>query len=328
MSAQILISGASGFLGKHLVEQLRARGDGPLRLLNYGPCPWEAAEDREILDGDITRSDDVERAMEGCRQVYHLAGAVSRDPRDKRKLYEIHVGGTRNVCEAALKYRPERVLAVSSSGTVAVSKAPRLWTEADGYRVDLPPHWHYYLSKIEAEKLAFDYQRRKGLPIVVANPALLLGPGDDLGSSTGDVALFLQGKVMAAPLGGMSFVDARDAAAGLIAAMERGQVGERYLMGVANWSFREFLDRLGQVTGIRPPLFQPPLSFSLWSARLLRRILPLVGGSFPMDDVTIEMSSWYWYCDSTKAERELGFRPRDPMETLRDTVDYIRSRSS
>jgi len=328
MAAPILITGASGFLGKHLVEQLRARGEGPLRLLNYGPCPWETAEDLEILDGNITKRDDVERAMQGCQQVYHLAGTVSRDPRDKKKLYDIHVGGTQNICEAAMKFQPERMVLVSSSGTIAASRDPRVWTEADGYRVDVPAHWHYYLSKIEAEKMAFDYARRSSLPIVVVNPALLLGPGDDLGSSTGDVVLFLQGSVMAVPLGGMSFVDARDAAAGLIAAMERGQPGERYLMGVANWSFRRFLEVLSEMTGVRPPLLQLPLSASLWSARLLRRLLPLVGGSFPMDDATIEMSSWFWYCDSSKAVRELGFRPREPMQTLRDTVDYIRTHAA
>jgi len=327
MAAPTLITGASGFLGKHLVEQLRARGDGPLRLLNYGSCPWEASDELEILDGDITNPDDVERAMEGCRQVYHLAGAVSRDPRDKWNLYDIHLGGTRNVCESAKRHQPERLLVVSSSGTIAAGKEPRLWTEEDGYRVDLPAHWHYYLSKIYAEKMAFDYARR-GLPIVVANPALLLGPGDDLGSSTGDVEMFLRGKLVAIPSGGMGFVDARDAATGLIAAMERGRVGERYLLGAANWTFRRFLDSLSEVSGIRSPIFQPSPRFSLWSARLMRRVLPLVGGEFPLDDVTVEMSSWFWYCDSSKAERELGFRPRDPMETLRDTVEYSRSRAA
>jgi len=328
MPGPILVTGASGFLGKHLIERLRALSVGPLRLLNYGPCPWQAGEGLEILEGDITRREDVERAMEGCRQVYHLAGAVSRNPRDKWKMYDIHIGGTRNVCEAALRHHPERLLIVSSAGTVAADREPRVCSEADGYRVDLPAHWHYYLSKIYAEKMAFDYGRRHGLPIVVVNPALLLGPGDDLGSSTGDVELFLQGQVMGVPRGGACFVDARDAAAGLVAAMESGQTGERYLLGAVNWTFRRFLDGLSEITGIQSPRFQPSLAVSLWSARVLRRVLPLVGRSFEMDDVSIEMSSWYWYCDSSKAARELGFRTRDPMETLRETVEYARARAT
>lgn len=326
MSRPILITGASGFLGKHLVEQLRAQRAGTLRILNYGPCPWEPAADLEILEGDITRSEDVDRAMEGCGEVYHLAGVVSRDPSDKTKLYDIHVGGCRNVCEAATRHRPRRAVVVSTSGTVAVSPEPRLWKESDGYRDELPSHWHYYLSKIEAERLVLEYARRHALPVVVANPALLLGPGDDLGSSTNDVALFLKGQVMAVPRGGMCFVDARDAAAGLIAAMRSGRTGERYLLGGANWTFRQFLDSLGEITGIRPPRLEPPPWLSLWSGRVLRKLMPLAGRQFPMDDVTVEMSAWYWFVDSSKAVDELGFRARDPMETLRDTVNYIRAR--
>lgn len=328
MAKPILITGASGFLGKHLVEQLKANGDTPpLRILNYGPCPFQQTPGLELIDGDITRREDVEGAMEGCEQVYHLAGAVSRDPRDDWKMYDIHIGGTRNICEAALKHRLEKIVVVSSSGTVAVSKEPVVHDENSGYKVDVAGSWAYYLSKIYTEKLALDYARRHELPIVVACPALLLGPGDDLGSSTGDIALFLEGQVMALPLGGMCFVDARDAAAGLIGAMRSGRAGERYLLGGVNWTFKQIIERVAEISGKRPPFLQPSLRFSRISARILRRLLPLVGGAFKMDDVTIEMSSHFWYFDSGKAASELGFRARNPMETLRDTVADIRRRN-
>ncbi|MCP5117819.1 MAG: NAD-dependent epimerase/dehydratase family protein, partial [bacterium] len=212
--------------------------------------------------------------------------------------------------------------------TIAVSTESKVFTEADGYRTEVPADWHYYHSKIRAEKLALDYARRDGLPIVVANPALLLGPGDDLGSSTGDIALFLKGQVMAIPPGGMCFIDARDAAAGLIAAMRSGRVGERYLLGGVNWKFSELMKQLGNLTGIRPPLLKSPLRISLWSAPLLRRLLPLVGRSFDMDDVTIKMSAYFWFFDSAKAKEELGVETRDPIETLRDTVEYIRQHAA
>ena len=329
MSEPILITGATGFLGRHLVSHLRSAPDCPtLRIFSYGPCPWAGQPGFEVIDGNIFDREQVTRAMEGCRQVYHLAGAVSRDPRDDWKMYDIHIGGTRNICEAAIVHRPEKIVAVSSSGTIAVSKQPEVLDETAGYPLELIGEWAYYLSKVYAEKMTLDYIRRHELPITIANPALLLGPGDELGSSTGDVANFLDGHVMALPLGGMCFVDARDTAAGLVACMNKGRIGERYLLGGVNWTFKQIIETVAEISGKRPPILQPSLGFSLGSARILRRLMRLVGREFKMDDVTIRMSSHYWYFSSAKAASELGFKTRGPMETLRDTVEDLLKRRS
>lgn len=327
MSKPILITGATGFLGKHLVECLRARpGCPPLRIFSFGPCLWEGRDGFETVDGDICNASQVDRAMEGCGQVYHLAGIVSRDPRDRRRLFDIHVGGTRNICEAALKHRPDKIVCVSSSGSIAVSRKPEILDETADYPLELTRRWPYYASKTEAERLALDFVRRHGLPIVVVNPGLLLGPGDEMGSSTGDIALFLEGQVMALPAGGMCFVDARDAAMGLVLAMEKGRIGERYLLGGPNWSFREIIERVALLSGRPAPKLRLPLGAALWSARILRLLMPLVGREFKMDDETVRMSAHYWYFTSAKAERELGFKARDPMETLRVTVEEVLAR--
>ncbi len=328
MSKPILITGATGFLGKHLVEQLLAQPDcPPLRILSYGPCPFEGREGVEIVEGNVMDAAGVGSVMAGCGQVYHLAGSVSRDPRDNQKMFDIHVEGTRNICEAALRHQPAKIVAVSSSGTIAVSKAPEdILDESAPYPYELIKDWAYYTSKVEAEKVALSYVKEHGLPLVIMNPALLLGPGDDLGSSTGDVALFLEGQVMALPLGGMCFVDARDAARGLILGMEKGRPGERYLLGGANWTFRQVIESVAEISGKKAPVLQPPLWLSLLSARALRRLMPLAGKEFKMDDVTIIMSSHFWYFTSAKAASELGFEARDPMETLRDTVEYLERR--
>lgn len=323
----ILITGATGFLGKHLVERLKEHTDAPLRLLCRGACPWDSDPRIEVVRGDVLRRDDVARAMKGVGQVYHLAGIVSRDPKDKWLLYQAHIDGTRNVCESALAIGSPRVLVASSSGTIAVSREPNVHTEKSGYKHDVVGGWAYYLSKIYTEKLALHYFHEYKLPVVIVNPALLLGPGDDRGSSTGDVELFLKGGVLAIPLGGMSFVDVRDVAPALIAAMDRGRPGERYLLGGPNWTFRKVIEVLSQVSGIAGPKMRLPFSASLWSARLLRSLFPLVGKSFEgLDDDTIRMSALYWYCDSSKAKSELGFESRDPVVTMRETVEDIRRR--
>jgi dihydroflavonol-4-reductase len=325
MSRPILVTGPTGFLGKHLVTQLLESGQTPLRLLSRQPTPWDNSAGVEAIRGDITSAEDVRRAVEGVRAIYHLAGFVSRDPKDALQLYDVHVAGTRHICEAALRCGVEKVVAVSSSGTIAVSQAPVIHDENSGYKNDVLARWPYYLSKIFGEKTALSYYERDRLPVVVVNPALILGPGDDRGSSTGDLALFLEGQFASMPLGGASFVDARDCAAGCIAAMLGGRPGERYLLGGANWTFRRIVEAVAELTQRRPPILEVPVSLSLALAPVLRRTMPWGGRTFKLDDATIEMSAMFWYCTSEKAERELGFRCRDPRETLQDTVrDLLR----
>jgi nucleoside-diphosphate-sugar epimerase len=324
----ILVTGATGFLGKHLVEQLKTQeGSTRLRVLCRGRPAWDKDSRIEVARGDVTSPADVERASEGAEEIYHLAGIVSRDPKDALLLYQTHVEGTRNICEAARRKGVRKLIHVSSSGTIAVSREPVVHDERAGFKHEILGEWPYYLSKIFGEKLALDYFARHRLPVVIVNPSLILGPGDDRNSSTRDVRLFLEGKILAIPGGGLSFVDARDAAAGLIAAMRAGTPGERYLLGAANWMFRELIKNLSEVSGIRGPKFQPSPEFQLRSTRWLRRAHRWAGKTFPLDDESVKMSALFWYCDSAKARAKLGFVTRDPIETLRDTVDDLRTRA-
>jgi dihydroflavonol-4-reductase len=324
----ILVTGATGFLGKHLVEQLRARQIGPLRLLLRGQSIYDNTPDLELVRGDVTDPAAVERAVQGTRAVFHLAGLVSRDPRDRARLFDVHVNGTRHICEAALRHGVERVVIVSSSGTIAVSKKPIIHTEASGFQYDVTRNWGYYASKIAAEELVLDLCRGRALPAVILNPALLLGPGDDRCSSTGDIVHLFEGQILTYPTGGMSFVDARDAAAGTLAALDRGRTGECYLLGGANWTFKRIIQETARIGGIKPPLMSSPTPLARISAPFLRAVMPVIGRKFTLDDETIQLSGHFWYCDSSKAERELGFHARDPLETLRDTVIDLRMRGA
>jgi len=322
----ILITGSTGFLGKYLVESLRKQNAGPLRLLCRRTPPWEGQPGIEVVRGDITNAADVDRAVQGAGTIYHLAGFVSRDAKDDARLHETHVEGTRHLCDAALRHQIERVLMVSSSGTIAVSKNPVVHDERSSYKNEEVADWGYYVSKIHAEQLALDYFHRDKLPIVIVNPSLILGPGDELGSSTSDVKMFLEGQFLSLPRGGMSFVDARDCAEGVIAAMKKGRLGERYILGGPNWTFRKLIQHAAEFAKIRAPFLEMPLSLSLAFAPILRKVMPLVGRKFEVDDVTIAMSAMFWYCDSSKAQRELDFEIRDPLLTLRETVEDLQKR--
>ncbi len=160
---------------------------------------------------------------------------------------------------------------------------------------------------------------------MVLNPSLLLGPGDLRLSSTDVVWKFLQRRVPAMPGGGLSFVDVRDAAQAFAAALERGRPGERYLLGGANMTFRELFGRLERLSGVAAPRVTLPAAVNVAGARLLEKLASWRGTEPSIDSPSVEMGERYWYCDSAKAAAELGFAPRDPQETLAETVRWLRA---
>ena len=322
----VLVTGASGFLGRHLVRLL-LESDPQLRVRAFSRSRFPDEHNGRVasVPGDITDPEQVAAALEGADEIYHLAGMVQRTPRDPWSMYRTHVDGTRNLCEAMLKGGARRCVVASSSGTVAVSREAVVHTEESGYKQSVVREWPYYLSKIYQEKQAFWYCEHRKLPIVVVNPSLLLGPGDDRLSSTNDVRLFLKGQIKTVPSGGLNLVDVRDAAGGMLGAMRQGAIGERYLLGGENLTFREWISKTAHLARVSRPRIRLSERAARFGAGVLRRLYPAVGKEFELDDASIRMSSLFWYCDATKAQRDLGFVARPAEETLRVTISYLRS---
>ena len=316
---KLLVTGATGFLGSTLVPLLREAGHHVRALVRSG-APVAGAEP---VKGDVRDPDSVRRALEGVEGLYHLAGLVSRDPADARKMYELHVDGTRNLLTAAARAGLRRIVLASSSGTIGVSRVRRVATEQDDHPIETVGRWPYYLSKIYEEKIAVEFARH-GLPIVILNPSLLLGPGDARMSSTQDIFRFLMGRIPVMPRGGISFVDVRDAAQAFVAALTSGNVGERHLLGAANWEFSEFFERLGRIAHRPPPLLRMPSPLKVAAAHWLERWARDRGREPDLPASDVEMGECWFFIDSSKSERLLGFRPRDPVETLSETVQYVR----
>jgi dihydroflavonol-4-reductase len=241
-------------------------------------------------------------------------------------MYRLHVEGTRALLDAAKAAGVKRFVLASSSGTIGVSKQERLATEADDYPIEVVGRWPYYLSKIYEEKLALEFCAKRGLPVVCLNPSLLLGPGDERLSSTGDIWKFLHKDIPAMPSGGLSFVDVRAAAAMFEVALTAGRPGERYLLGGANMAFTEFFARLSRLSGVAAPRLHLPSRVNLWGTELLERWSSFRGVEPPIDRASVEMGEHWFFVDSSKAAAELGFAPRDPHETLRDTVRWLEAR--
>ncbi|MCA1616323.1 MAG: NAD-dependent epimerase/dehydratase family protein, partial [Acidobacteria bacterium] len=244
-----LVTGGTGFLGRHLLTQLVEAGEKNLRVLTTSAPAWLAGLGVEIVEGSITDAADVARAVGGVGSIYHLAGRVSLDRDGAHEMYKLHVEGTRLLCAAATAAGAREIVLASTSGTLAVSKdggvvSDETWPAP----LDIFSRWPYYASKFYQERAALEHFTGHGRRLVIVNPSLLLGPGDDRLSSTKVVLDFLARKIMAVPGGGLSFVDARDAATVLRVAMRRGRHGERYLVGAANWSFDKFFGRLERLT--------------------------------------------------------------------------------
>lgn len=320
-----LVTGGTGFLGSHLVRQLVAAGERNVRVLATSAPAWLAELGVEAVEGSITDASDVARAVESVERVYHLAGLVSRDERDAHKMYALHVEGTRLLCEAARAASVKSIVLASTSGTIAVTRDGEFVPDEETQPpVDIISRWAYYASKFYQERAALENFDGAGRRLVIVNPSLLLGSGDDRLSSTKVVLDFLARKIRAVPGGGLSFVDARDVAETMQAAMRRGRHGERYLLGAANWTFDKFFGRLERLTKTSAPRFTLPSAVAVKGAKALHSLYRHWNLAPPVEPTEVEMAEHFWYVDSTKAQRELGFNPRDPGETLQETVAYVR----
>jgi dihydroflavonol-4-reductase len=312
------VGGATGFLGAHLVRVLKAEGhELVLASRSGGEVEGVTVQAVDVLDAKA-----VEESARGCDGAFLATGKVSRDRDAGEELHRAHVLGTRGALSGLRTAGVRRVVVASTSGTLAVSgSADQIADETGRVPLELVAMWPYYRSKLYAEREALE-ANSPDFEVILVNPSLLLGPGDLRESSTGDVRLFLERAIPAVPGGGIAFVDVRDAARGMWLAFERGRAGERYILNAKNMTLAAFFQRLERITGVRAPALRMPRSrpLAIGVNRLFAKALRAIGGEPPIDEVSVEMAQYYWYCSADKAERELGFSARDPGETLRETV--------
>ena len=313
-----LVTGATGFLGSHLIDLLDRQS---LRVLVRESRP---ESDVEVVEGSVLDAEAVARALDGVEQIYHFAGKVSRNPDDVRELYRVHVEGTTTLCRAAKRAGVKRIVVASTSGTMAVTEDGEIIPdETAPPPLELIGGWPYYTSKLYQEEAA-KRECEGGPEIVILNPSLLLGPGDKRLSSTEDVLRFLARDIPVIPPGGVNFVDVRDVAEAFRSAMEKGRSGERYLLGGPNWSFKMFFERLERLSKVKGPKVKLPEAMYSIAGMAVDAFYRQLDKAPPVDRVSVEMGRRFWYVDASKAERELDFRARDPYETLHETVAYIK----
>ncbi|MEQ1922306.1 MAG: NAD-dependent epimerase/dehydratase family protein [Pyrinomonadaceae bacterium] len=321
---RILITGGTGFLGTHIVQNFLAYGEKNLKVMASSVPEWMKDAGIKAVEGSVTDRDDVAKACKNVSAIFHLAGKVSRDNDDAAAMNKIHLEGTRILCEAAKEAGVQTMVLASSSGTLAVSEDGQVVDETFPPPIKILTRWAYYASKYYQERAAIENFDGDGRKLVIMNPSLLLGPDDERLSSTKPVLDFLARKIPYTPSGGLNFVDARDAAAAFIAALEKGNHQEKYLLGAANMTFEQFFGRLERLSDVAAPALKVPKKLAMAGSSMISSIYKHWGKTSPVAPNEVEQAEYFWYFDSSKAIEELGFEPRDPQETLNDTIIYLR----
>ena len=322
---KILITGGTGFLGVHIIRHLLDAGAKNLRVMASSVPAWMTDAGVEAVNGSVTNRETVAEAVRNVSAIFHLAGKVSRDNGDAAAMNKVHVEGTRVLCEAAKEAGVQTMVLASSSGTIAVSEDEQVFDETFPQPVEVISQWAYYASKYYQERTALENFDGDGRKLVIINPTLLLGPDDERLSSTKIVLDFLGRKIPYCPSGGLSIVDARDAATAFIRALEKGGHQEKYLLGAGNMTFAEFFGRLERLSGVSAPMLKMPKAFAVAGSSFIESVFKNWGKASPVASKEVEQAEHFWYLDASKAQDELGFSPRDPQETLNDTIKYLRT---
>jgi dihydroflavonol-4-reductase len=317
-----LVTGATGFVGSHVVRQLVERGES-VRVLVRPASSMRALEGLgvEVARGDLRDASAVCGAMRGVRRVFHVGADYRLWARNPAAIYETNVLGTSNVL-SAVDAGVERVVYTSTVATIAVPR-DHLPDETTDASLD-EMIGHYKRSKFLAERSVLDAATR-GLPVVIVNPTTPVGEGDWRPTPTGNVILeFLRGRLPAYVQTGLNLVPVEDVARGHLLAADHGRVGERYLLGGRNMTLKEMLDALATISGQRAPRVCLPWSVAI-ALGYVDQLAANVRGREPRIPLEgVRMARHRMWADCTKAQRELGFQPGSVEAALQRAVEWYR----
>jgi dihydroflavonol-4-reductase len=315
-----LVTGATGLLGSHVARLLAQRGD-EVRVTTRGRSRLDNLADVEHtpVTCDILDRRKVRSAMRGVSRVFHCAGMTNLRAHPDL-LFRVNVDGSRIVLEEALRAGVQRVVFTSSCAAIGPADRGSTADEKQVFRAG-----GYGLAYVDAKREAEGEALRlaaQGLPVVIVNPAHVFGRGDLYRSSTAMVLRFLRREIPAYVDGALNIVDAEDVARGHLLADEKGEVGERYILGNRNFTLDRLFADLGRLSGVEPPAVKLPLPAALAFARAVERMpgRPVVTTS------EVRAASLWWAYRGTKAKRELGWKPSHHEDTLESTIAWYRER--
>jgi dihydroflavonol-4-reductase len=324
------VTGASGFIGSNLVQELFARGHGVKALLRPGSDDRALRGTRsERIVGDTSNKPLLGQAMRGCDWCFHVAASYHLWLPDYAPMYAANVEGTRNVIEAALAAGCSRIVYTSTVGCIGLPKLNNgslVPTDETAPVSEAQMSNHYKLSKWRAEVLARELAA-KGAPVIIVNPSAPVGPRDVKPTPTGKVIVDFLNRQMPAYLDtGLNWVHVRDVVIGHILAAEKGRIGERYILGHAqgNWTMGEAFQVLQEITGVPAPKFQIPYAVALAAAHVDECLSRMTGKAPKAPLAGVRMARYKMFFNPAKAIRELGLPQTPPRQALADAVAWFR----
>jgi dihydroflavonol-4-reductase len=328
--AKALVTGASGFIGARLVRNLVERGEDVKCFIRptASRAPLKGLP-VEIAEGDITIEHTVYRALAGCDRVYHVAAAYKMWDPDPAKIMDPAIRGTREVLSAIKRRGSQIKRTVLTSSIAAIGTNPTAAPMDEDWTFNLADSEIYIVAKRKAEELALSMTDE--VPLVVVNPCGVFGPGDSRPTPSGTLVVrYLNWKAPIAfppSAGGISIVDVDDVCQGHIGAMEKGRLGERYILGGDNLTFTQVVETMSSITGLRGP--GKPASKGV--AELLGRGMELMAritGNEPefTYKLTRDFYDTFMWASSAKAESELGYKHRSARKTLSRAIRWYLDR--
>ncbi len=321
-----LVTGATGFVGSAVARVLAARGHD-LRLLTRASSDRRnlAGLEADVVTGDLTDPASLKRAAAGCRYVFHVAADYRVWVPDPDAMLRANVDGALAMVRAAAEAGAERIVHCSSvaalgqigDGTPANEDTPT--GEADFVGI-------YKRSKYLAEQAVLDLARRESLPVVVVNPAAPVGPRDIKPTPTGKMILdAASGRMPAYIDTGLNIVHVDDVAEGHVLALEKGRIGQRYVLGGEDMSLKDILGLVADVVHRRPPFVRLPEAV-VWPAAFVMEKLASVTGIAPMMTRDhLKMARKKMFYSSAKAKKELGYSPRPVRLAVEDAVAWFKA---
>jgi dihydroflavonol-4-reductase len=313
----VFVTGGNGFIGSVVVRQLVASGHRVVCLLRASSRVDRLdtiSFDRAL--GDVRDIASLRAAMSACDCTIHLAAPGGWESDEPSLLHSVIEDGTRNVLDAAVELSDHRVVIVSSTAAINASDTPCIFDEHAEFTVR-DPGLHYAHAKHRAEVYARAASER-GVPVIVVNPAEVYGPGDTLGTAA-NLIDFVRSTPVLVCRGGTSVVHVDDVARGILAALQRGRPGERYILGGENLTIRQLAELCLELVGRRTLVVTVPNT----AARIASRVAIRLHIPVPYNAHVVPYATRYWFVDNGKARRELGVTFRDARETIRSTLEWL-----
>ncbi len=320
-----LVTGATGFVGSAVVRALLARDDD-IRVLVRPSSARANIADLAVTraDGDLREPDSLRRALAGVRTLYHVAADYRLWSRHPEEIYRSNVDGTLALIHAALEAGVERIVYTSSVATLGL-RDDGVPSDEDTEGTLGEMTGHYKRSKFLAEVEISRLVREEAAPIVIVNPSTPVGPRDIKPTPTGRMVLeAANGKMPAYVDTGLNLVHVDDVALGHLLAHDKGEVGERYILGGENRTLVEILREIATIVGRSPPRIRLPHNLVLPVAYVAEAVAALTGSEPFVTVDGIKLAKKRMYFSTAKAERMLGYRARPAFEALADAITWYR----